>query len=96
MPDEDLIVPVVIPNGALHFATVKSDAVVQDALDALIREPDAISEVLGDLDQYGWALQKIRLERNGRQWEEEELEALGNGDISCTLLHWTYNSSGLQ
>ena len=79
MPTDPLIVPTVVPGGSLHFATVTSDGTVQDVLDALIANEEVTSEVLGDLEQYGWAIQRIRREHNGRQWEEDELEALGNG-----------------
>ena len=79
MPTDPLIVPTVVPGGSLHFATVTSDGTVQDVLDALITNLEVITEVLGDLEEYGWAVQRIRREHNGRQWEEEDLEALGNG-----------------
>ena len=79
MSDKPLIVPVVVPTGSLHFATVQLDATVQDVIDALLAQPEVATEVLGGLDNAGWALQKIRIERNGRQWEEEDLEKLGDG-----------------
>ncbi|EMD40584.1 hypothetical protein CERSUDRAFT_102967 [Gelatoporia subvermispora B] len=79
MPDDVLIVPVASPNGAVHFATVNSDATIQDVLDTLILTPAATSDVLHGLEEYGWALQRIRREHPGRQWEEADLEALGNG-----------------
>ena len=79
MADDTLIVPVVVPTGSLHFATVSSTATVQDVQDYLVADDAVKLEVLGDLEPYGWAMQRIRSEHNGRQWEEEELEALGNG-----------------
>lgn len=79
MTDDTLIVPVVVPSGSLHFATISSTGTVQDVQDHLITDEDITSEILGDLEPYGWAMQRIRSEHNGRQWEEEELEALGNG-----------------
>lgn len=79
MPESSLIVPVVVPTGSLHFATVKPDGIVQDVIDALLAQPEAAAEVLGGLDDAGWALQKIRIEKSGRQWEEEDLERLGDG-----------------
>ena len=80
MADDMLIVPVVVPPGSLHFATVSSSATVQDVQDYLTSDESIVSEVLGDLEPYGWAMQRIRSEHNGRQWEEEELETLGNGE----------------
>ena len=79
MPESSLIVPVVVPAGSLHFATIKPDGTVQDAIDALLAQPEVILEVLGGLDDAGWALQKIRIEQSGRQWEEESLEKLYDG-----------------
>lgn len=90
MADDSLIVPVVVPSGTLHFATLSSGATVQDLLDDLTTNEEITLQLLGDLQPYGWAIQHIRKEHSGRQWEEEELEALGNGKLpalrlSCTL-----------
>ena len=79
MPESSLIVPVVVSTGSLHFATIKPDGTVQDVIDALLTQPEVTSEVLGGLDDAGWALQKIRIEKSGRRWEEENLEKLGDG-----------------
>lgn len=79
MPESSLVVPVVVPTGSLHFATTRPDGVVQDVIDALLAQPEVTSEVLGDLNGAGWALQRIRIEKSRRQWEEEELESLGDG-----------------
>ncbi len=79
MEGDPLIVPVVLPSGSLQFATIPSDGVVQSVIDDLTGNGEVLFEVLGDLKSYGWALQRIRKEHNGRQWEEDELEALGNG-----------------
>lgn len=79
MPESSLIVPVVVPTGSLHFATVSPDGTVQDVINALLLQPEVTSEVLGDLDGAGWALLKIRTEKSGRQWEEEDLEKLSSG-----------------
>ena len=79
MPESSLIVPVVVPTGSLHFATVQLDGIVQDVIDALLAQPEVTSEVLAGLDGAGWALQKIRIEKSGRQWEKEDLENLGDG-----------------
>ena len=79
MPADPLIVPTVVPGGSLHFATITAEGTIQDVINALIANEDVTEEVLGDLESYGWAIQKIRREHTGRQWEEDELEALGNG-----------------
>ena len=86
MPGDPLIVPTVVPGGSLHFATVVSDGTVQDVLETLVANPEVTSEVLGDLEPYGWAVQRIRHEHSGRQWEEDELEALGNGKHALRIL----------
>jgi hypothetical protein len=52
---------------------------VEDVVNALIALDEVRSEILGGLDDNGWALQKIRVEQNGRLWEDDELEALGDG-----------------
>lgn len=79
MSDESLIVPTVLPSGTLHFVTIKHDGTAEDVLNLLSSNVEATSEILGDLQPYGWALQSVRKHTNGRHWEEEELEALGNG-----------------
>lgn len=79
MADDALIVPVAIPSGTLHFVTLSVNATVQDLLSNLTESDEITSQLVGDLQPYGWAIQRIRKEHNGRQWEEEELEALGNG-----------------
>lgn len=84
MPDDSdpLVVPVATPAGSLYFATIQPKGTVQDAIHALLRKDGVENEVLGDLSPYGWALQRIRKEHHGRQWEEEELESLGNGSAT--------------
>lgn len=82
MPDDLLIVPTILCSGSLHFASVSHDAVVQDVIDSLVTLEEVREDVLGDLQPQGWALQRIRKEHNGRAWEEEELEALGDGQFS--------------
>ena len=86
---DHLIVPVVLPSGTLHFATILPNGTVQDVVETLISDSQVTDEVLGDLQPYGWALQGIRRERNGRQWEEEELDALGNGEHDQSPRHVT-------
>ena len=95
MPESSLVVPVVVPTGSLHFATIKPDGTVQDVIDVLLVQPEVTSEVLGDLDDAGWALQKIRIENSGRRWEEEDLERLGDGQSYplCSLEHATEPSA---
>ncbi|KAK0190552.1 armadillo-type protein [Armillaria mellea] len=84
MPTSSFAVPTIFTTATLHFAEVSEDATAQDVIDALIET--ARAEVLGGLDDQGWALQKIRVERNGRPWEEDELEALGDGTLYPSIL----------
>ena len=79
MPDDTLIVPTILPSGSLHFASVQHDGTVGDVINSLSALDEVKSDVLGDLPPRGWALQLIRNELPGRQWEEDELESLGDG-----------------
>ena len=79
MPTNSLVVPAILPNGSLHFAEVTPEGRVEDVINSLIALDDVRSEILGELEDNGWALQKIRVEHNGRTWEEDELEAFGDG-----------------
>jgi diaphanous 1 len=79
MPDDILIVPTVLPSGSLHFASVQQHGTVADVINALSNLDEVKSDVLGDLRPRGWAVQLIRKEAPGRQWEETELESLGDG-----------------
>ncbi|KAJ3532310.1 hypothetical protein NM688_g7443 [Phlebia brevispora] len=79
MADQTLIVPVVLSSGSLHFANILRDGTVEDVVENLVVDREVVEGILGDLSPYGWALQRVRREHNGRQWEEDELEALGNG-----------------
>ena len=79
MPDDSLIVPTLLPTGSLHFAAVKVDSVVQDVLNALTNLEEVQEDVLGDWRCDRWAIQKIKKETPGRQWDERELERLSNG-----------------
>lgn len=74
-----LIVPIVLTTGSLRFAEVQEDAVAQDIINSLAATEEARTELIGDLEDQGWALQRIRAERSGRPWDEDELEALGDG-----------------
>jgi diaphanous 1 len=74
-----LIVPTLMPSGALHFAAVQQSATAQEVIDALSTLEGVYDDVLGDLEDNGWAVQKIRRPQPGRPWEEEELRQLGNG-----------------
>jgi hypothetical protein len=74
-----LIVPTLLPTGSLQFAEIPEDGQAQDVIDALLKIDGLKEEVLGDLKQSGWALQRIRTERRGRPREEEELMALEDG-----------------
>jgi hypothetical protein len=84
--DEPLIVPILLPTGSLHFASVKHSGTVQDVIDALGSIDEVRQDILGDLQSASWALQLIRNEPHGRQWEEAELESLGDGAQSTGYL----------
>jgi len=77
-----LIVPTLLPTGSLQFAEIPEDGTAQDVIGALLEIDGLKEEVVGDLKQSGWALQRIRMERSGRPWEEDELMALGHGLFS--------------
>lgn len=81
MPDgsDDLIVPTVTPAGVLHFVQVPRDATASQAVTALLSIEGLKEEIVRDLEETGWALQKVRRESPGRTWEEDELLALGDG-----------------
>jgi hypothetical protein len=83
MTSQPLIVAVQLVTGSLHFAELQSeDGTVRDAIDYLTKLDEVRREVLGgagDLEDKGWALQRIREERSGRPWEEYELVALDDG-----------------
>lgn len=74
-----MIVPTILPTGTVHFAEVSESATVQDVIGALIAIDGLKLEILGHLEDRGWALQTVRTEQSGRQWKEAELEALGDG-----------------
>lgn len=88
MPDGsgDLIIPTVTPTGVLHFVQVPKDASGHQVVTALLSIEGLKEEILGDLEEVGWALQKARSERAGRTWEEDELLALGDGQYGCESL----------
>ena len=79
MPDDILIVPTVLPSGSLHFTSVQQHGTVADVINALRDLDEVKSDVLGDLHPRGWAIQLIRKEAPSRQWEEAELDSLGDG-----------------
>jgi diaphanous 1 len=80
MPDDDsILVPVLLASGSLHFATVGRSGTAQSVVDALAGLPEVRAEILGELACDAWALQRIRTEPSGRTWEEDELQALGDG-----------------
>ncbi|KAH9077002.1 armadillo-type protein, partial [Lactarius deliciosus] len=79
MPDDILIVPTVLPSGSLHFASVQQHGTVADVINTLSDLDEVKTDILGNLHPRGWAIQLIRKETPGRQWEETELESLGDG-----------------
>jgi hypothetical protein len=89
MPDDTLIVPTILPSGSLHFASVQHDSTIKDVISSLSALDEVKSDVLGDLFPCGWAIQLIRKELPGRQWEEDELESLGDGTCLSNLPEFT-------
>jgi diaphanous 1 len=79
MPVDSLIVPVLLPNGSLHFADITPESTVQDVQARLVCSNEVRREVLGELQSDLWRMQRIRKENVGRVWEEDELESLGDG-----------------
>jgi diaphanous 1 len=79
MLDGSLIVPTVLASGSQHFAEVRPHGTAQDVIDFLSALDEVKSDILGELHEQGWGLQQIRVQQSGRQWEESELEALGDG-----------------
>ncbi|EJD48467.1 hypothetical protein AURDEDRAFT_162426 [Auricularia subglabra TFB-10046 SS5] len=84
MPDDSLIVSVQVPSGTLHFAPVKSDATAHDVIAVLRANRELKAEVLDDLDDDLWALQRMRREERGRAWEKDELDSLGDGILDSS------------
>ncbi|KAF9506490.1 hypothetical protein BS47DRAFT_1399443 [Hydnum rufescens UP504] len=71
-----LVVAVLSPSGTLYFASVDTNASVEQVIDLLLRTTDISRQVLGDLDNKGWALQQIRRIPIDYTWTADELEAL--------------------
>jgi hypothetical protein len=80
MADNALIVPVPVSD-SFHFAEIQRDGKAEDAVDGLLRVEEIKKEILGDLEESGWALQRIRVEQTGRLWEEDELMIRGDGEL---------------
>jgi diaphanous 1 len=78
-PSSRLIVPTALVSGSLHFAEIDNNGRAQNVIDSLIAVDEVRQDILGPLEESGWALQRIRVEEPGRSWEEDELEALGDG-----------------
>lgn len=71
---QQLIVPTLSPSGALHFAAVGHNATAQDIIEALSVLEEVTQDILGDLEDAGWAIQRIR-----KQPLEDDLRTFGNG-----------------
>ncbi|PVF96346.1 FH2-domain-containing protein [Serendipita vermifera] len=78
------IVPTLSPSGALHFAAVDQSATSQDIIDALSVLDDVQKDILGDLPESGWAIQRIRKHDPGTTWDANALTQVGNGILSAT------------
>ncbi|THH12248.1 hypothetical protein EW145_g96 [Phellinidium pouzarii] len=77
MADGLLIVPVLSPSGTVYFASVPQEATTLNVITTLLKSRDVRDDILGDLSDDGWDLQKVRKEATGRVWEEEELKHIG-------------------
>jgi diaphanous 1 len=71
MPEASLIVPTVLASGSQHFAEVRSDGTVQDVINFLIALEEVKSDILGELQEQGWALQRIQVQERRQQWGRE-------------------------
>src|SRR5262245_3126643 len=96
MPEATLIVSTVLLDGSLQFSEIRSNGTAQDVVDFLLANDNLKSEILGDLTEHGWALQRIRSEKSGRPWEVEELEALGDGSFAQFMIRSTDVAELLQ
>lgn len=61
-----LIVPTLSPSGALHFAAVGREASAQDIINVLSVLDEVKEDILGDLQEEGWAVQRILKGVEGR------------------------------
>ncbi len=84
MPDDTLLVPTVLTSGTVHFATVAATSTAKDVIDALVSSNEVKEEALGGLEETSWDLQRVRVARSGRPWEEYDLEALGECESRST------------
>lgn len=75
-----LIVPTLSPSGALHFAAVRKEATAQDIIDALSVLDEVKEDILGDLQEEGWAIQRILHGLEGRLLKDSN--RLGDGTSS--------------
>jgi diaphanous 1 len=73
------IVPTLSPSGALHFAAVDQSATAQDIIDTLSVLEDVQKDILGDLPESGWAIQRICKHDPGKTWDANEVTRIGNG-----------------
>ncbi len=85
MPEDTLIVPTLLPSGTIHFAEVSQQGSAQHVIDSIMASGEVTKGTLGSLEDRGWALQRIRREKHGRTWEQDELEALGDGKLYIGL-----------
>lgn len=84
MATEPLVVPLILVTGSLHFVEVNPDARAQEVIQRALQIDGLKEEVLGELEDAGWALQNIRVEHSGRAWEEDELTNLGDGLVQSS------------
>lgn len=94
MAAQPLIVPTLSPSGALHFAAVTPNATAQDIIDALSVLEEVRDEILGDLLDSGWAIQRIRKQAAGTT-ESDDGKSLGNGLCAFIINKCTDCCTGL-
>lgn len=66
MTSVPLIVPTLSPSGAIHFAAVRREATAQDIIHALSVLDEVKEDILGDLQENAWAVQRIHRGLEGR------------------------------
>lgn len=72
-------VPILLSNGTVHRVSLRGVTNVGQAIASIVESDTVRESILDGLEDVGWDLQTIRIESRGRIWEEEELEALGDG-----------------
>ncbi len=83
-----LVVPLLTTSGSSHTVSVENVATIGNVIDVAISCLDLRSEVLGHLaGDHGWAMQRVRREKQGKVWVDGEMECIGDGESSCCSLN---------